>query len=134
MVRYISLLIALALASCTSPTLPDRSTPDADSIRIGPNGPLPLGGWKVIERNGIFDSEEYRNTVGWPYICIEDNLFLDAFAIQVYLNTAPNDPAKSNWSLFKKFRISERFLYIDDHLKSYWGWAYVIFIYRERGE
>ena len=119
------------LNACTNPKYPVHAVPDTDSSNIGPNGPEPLSGWNVKRIEHAIGSYNYHNTGGTWYITLEDSSFLDAVAIQLYWNPNPDDPSKM-WSLFKGYRVSDRFIYIEDPARTYWGWSYVIFVYLYR--
>ncbi len=122
------LLLLLCLISCKEERVPDRPMLP-DSAIIGPNGPEAWSGWDVKDRRGAFDRADYYNTGGDWYISIEDSAFLTGQAVQVYLNRDPTLPNTYSWGLLPGFRINERFLHIEDPMKAYAGWSYVIFIY-----
>jgi len=122
---------ALALASilvCCERYTVLESPEVPDSCLIGKDGPRPFPGWTVVERRGHFDGSNYYDTGGWWYIMLEDSAFNGAVTTQVYVNPDADSPV-DKWQLFKAFRVSCRFLYIDDHLRRLWGWTYVVFIY-----
>ncbi len=48
---------------------------------------------------------------------------------QVYIHADPNRQDNRVWVMLRGIRLSERFLYIEDPTKSYFGWTYCIFIY-----
>lgn len=118
----------LALLGCRDPgRVPVPDYPDG--AIIGPNGPEPKAGWEVKRREGILDQGDYHNTDGGWYILLEDSAFLKAQATQVYLKRSPEEPNRFNWFLYNAFRVSNRYIYIEDPMKGYAGFGYVIFIY-----
>ncbi len=97
----------------------------------GPDGPKPMSGWQVTTREGILDRGDYYNTDGDWYIVLEDSAFLAAQATQVYLKRSPEEPERYNWFLYEAFRVSHRYIYLEDPMKGYAGFGYIIFIYTD---
>lgn len=102
-----------------------------DGSLIGPDGPDPMAGWQVKKHEGIIDRGDYYNTDGDWYILIEDSAFMAAQATQLYLKRSPDEPYLYRWFLYEAFRVSYRYIYIEDPMRAYGGFGYVIFIYTD---
>jgi len=124
----IAAMCGLFLTGCSDPGyVPTPVYPDG--ALIGPNGPMPIGAWEVVKKEGVIDGGDYYNTGGSWYISLDDSAFLKAQATQVYLNKDLEHPNLFGWFLFKEFRVSDRFLYIEDPARAYNGFGYVVFVY-----
>lgn len=113
------------------PVQPKTAT-DEDSTLIGENGPIPLAGYDVVTYENFFDSGDYRNTVGTYYIMLELGPLRKSLFTQLYLNK-DKDVKENIWLRYKSYRVSDRFLYIDDIGRNLWGWDYVLFVYLKKG-
>jgi len=128
--RWLILAAVISLVSCSDPgTVPVPVYPNGSLI--GPNGPEAMGGWKVVTRRGVIDSGDYFSTGGPFYISIEDSAFIKMQVTQVYMNRDPVEPDRYGWFLFDTFHVSDRFISIDDPLRAYNSFGYVIFIYQD---
>jgi len=125
---WMILLVVFSLFGCGDPgTVPVPVYPDGPLM--GASGPEPMGGWTVATKEGIIDGGDYFNTGGSFYISIEDSAFVKSQATQVYLNRDPEHPDRYGWYLYEDFRVSDRFIYIEDPSRAYKGFGYVFFIY-----
>jgi hypothetical protein len=115
---------------CTDPgRVPTPVYPDGPIL--GPNGPKPMSGWDVVEKSGIIDGGDYHNTGGEWYIVKEDSAFVRCQASQVYLKRDPLNSGRYEWFLYEQYRVSDRFIYIEDPMRAYNGFGFVIFIYTD---
>ena len=122
------LLSILFFISCTETfVIPEPVYPEGTII--GAEGPEPMRNWEVITIDSRFDMGDYYDTGGEYYICMENDALLLTRYTQVYLNPSEENYGLQGWRLFEEFRVSERFLYIEDPARAYLGWDYVIFIY-----
>ena len=127
----VGLVASLWLLGCRQERVPYRPTGAelVDSSLIGSTGPVPYSGWQVREHHGVFDQGDYHNTGGTWYLVIADSAFVWCSGAQLYLKRSPEDPNPYSWYLYKQFRVSDRFIYIEDPMKGYGGFEYLIFIY-----
>jgi len=109
-----------------------KNTVDEDSTLIGENGPIAMAGYDVVAYENFFDSGDYRNTVGTFYIMLELGSLRKSLFTQLYLNKDKDLP-ENKWLRYKSYRVSDRFLYIDDIGRNLWGWDYVLFVYHKKG-
>ena len=124
------IFLLLALSGCGFEKVQAPPKPVyPEGMIIGPDGPEPMRGWEVVSKRGKFDNGDYFDTGGQWYISLEFDALLETEYTQVYINPDADSLGNAGWTLHKNFRVSHRFLYIDDPMKNYLYWDYVLFIY-----
>ena len=121
-------LCATAVFSC-DPMQPPPPSVYPEGPIIGENGPEAMRGWDVDTLYGSFGLGFYHNTGGDWYITIENKALLNAEFTQLFIIREKNDTDTQNWVFLEGYRISGKFLYLDDPLKAYATWDYILFIY-----
>ena len=127
----VSLLLCVILVGCSSVELPPAPVYPEGPI-VDENGhPMPAQGWGVISFWGVLSNANYYNTGGPWYIIIENNQIAEDKFTQVFLNQNPAQPDKYAWFYVRNFEISDKYIYIEDPIKAFFGWTYYVIVYEK---